>query len=163
MKMMRCAAMLAATLLLAACGGGSMMVLEPVRAPAKTNVVALEYDASTVGVPDDAIAKTKEYMAEEFFTGDDAVFRQGSEGVTIKYGYIGFKQGSRVGRWLLGPLVNSNAKMVLRAQFFDAGGAKIGEVQSEGTVGGGFFGGSSSSAIKRAVKEIATYSRSALN
>lgn len=162
MKSVNLALALAGALMLSACGGSSMMVLEPVRPAAKSDTVTLEYDNSTVGVPDEAVARTKEYMAEEFFRGEKATFREGAGGVSIKYGYIGFKEGSRVGRWLLGPLVNSNAKMVLRAQFFDASGAKIGEIQSEGNVGGGFFGGSSNSAIKRSVKEIADYARTTL-
>ncbi|MBA15571.1 MAG: hypothetical protein CMN73_04365 [Sphingomonas sp.] len=147
---------------LAACGKSSMVVLQPVSHPVSTNVVQLVYENSTVGVPDDAVARTKQYMDEEFFTGDDAIFRNAEGGVTIRYGYIGFEEGSRVGRYFLGALGNDDAKMVLRAQFFDAQGNKIGEIQSEGTIGGGFFGGSSNSAIRRAVREVASYARAAL-
>jgi hypothetical protein len=157
--MIRKAMALSLALLLAACGGSSMMVLEPVKAPAKTDTAELTMENNTVGVPDEAIARTKEYMREEFFTGKKAVFREGKGGIGIRYGYIGYKEGSRVGRYFLGPLANSNAKMVLRAEFFDAAGNKIGEVQSQGDVGGGFFGGSHNSAIKRAVREIADYAR----
>ncbi len=158
---MKALLVIAASLMLAACGSSNLVVLNPVK-PVRTDTVQLVYEDSTVGVPDEAVAHTKQYMREAFFEGDAPAFREGMNGVTIRYGFIGFKDGSRIGRYFLGGLGNGGAKMVLRAEFYDAGGAKIGEVQSSGEIRGGFLGGSSNSAIKKAVDEIATYAESQL-
>jgi hypothetical protein len=147
----------APALLLAACGSSNLVVLDPVRAPVKTDTVSLVYENSTVGVPEDAVAHTKQYMHEAFFTDDDAPFHEGMNGVSIHYGFIGYKNGSRIGRYFLGGLGNGDANMVLRAEFYGPNGEKLGEAQSTGKIGGGFLGGSSNSAIKKAVKEIENY------
>jgi len=157
---LRILGVVAPALLLAACGSSNLVVLEPVKAPVKTDTVQLVYENATVGVPDDAVANTKEYMNEAFFSGDHPVFHKGLNGISVHYGYIGFKKGSRFGRYMLGGLGNGGANMVLRAEFYDAAGNKIGEVQSTGKITGGFLGGSSNSAIKKAVKEVADYAES---
>lgn len=162
MNIIRLIGIAAPALLLAACGSSNLVVLEPVKAPVRTDTVQLLYEDSTVGVPDDAVAHTKEYMQEAFFGGDQPVFHRGENGVTIRYGYIGFKDGSRLGRYFLGMLGNGGANMVLRAEFYDATGNKIGEAQSTGEINGGFLGGSSNSAIKKAVEEIADYAKAQL-
>ena len=157
MKMVRIALALVGASMMAACGSSHMMVLTPATQQVHVEQADLEYVDSTVGVPEEALAKTKQYMEDRFFSGDDAVFRRGDNGITVKYGFIGYKQGSRLGRYFLGALGNGGANMVLRAEFFDAAGNKLAEVQSEGEINAGFFGGSSNSAIKKAVKEIGDY------
>lgn len=144
-------------LALSACGASNMIVLEPNKTPMRADNVELVYDASTVGVPEEAIAKTKQFMEERFFRKDKAVFKAGAGGVTVKYGFIGYKEGSRMSRYFLGGLGNGAANMVLRASFYGPDGAKLSEAQSTGEIGSGFFGGSHESAIKKAVNEIGNY------
>jgi hypothetical protein len=142
---------------LAGCGSSNLIVLDPVKAPIKADTISLVYENSTVGVPDDAVAQTKHYMHEAFFGGDHPAFREGMNGISIHYGYVGFKKGSRFGRWMIGNIGNAGANMVLRAEFYDAAGNKIGEAQSQGQINSGLLGGSANSAIKKAVKEIEQY------
>lgn len=158
-NVIRAATVACALATLSACGSSNLIVTTPVAQPVKAETVDLVYEGSTVGVPDEAVARTKEYMEDAFFGGDHPAFRKGHGGVTLKYGYMGFKKGSRVGRYFLGFAGNGAANMVLRAEFFDASGQKIGEAQSTGRIGMGFLGGSSNSAIKKAVKEVHTYAR----
>jgi len=143
--------------MLSACGSSNLVVTTPISQPIKSQTIALEYNQSTVGVPDEAIVATKNYMEDAFFGGKHPQFRHGNDGITIRYGYIGYKRGSRLGRYFLGFMGNGGANMVLRAEFIDASGNKIGEAQSTGQISSGFLGGSSNSAVKKAVKEIRDY------
>ncbi len=47
--------------------------------------------------------------------------------------------------------------MVLEAEFVDPAGTVLSRVRAEGEIGMGVFGGSSNSAIDKAVKEIRDY------
>lgn len=147
----------AAAAALSGCGASNMVVLQPVSKVTKAETAELVYENSTVGVPDQAVAKTKQFMEEAFFSGKKAVFKRGPGGVTVRYGFIGYKEGSRASRYFLGPLGNGKANMVLRAEFIGPDGGKLSETQSTGELGMGFFGGSHESAIKKAVGEISSY------
>ena len=97
------------------------------------------------------------YLRNHLFDGDEG-FAEGMEGLTVKYGFIGYEEGSQAARYLAGPIAGG-AKMVIVAEFFDAEGNSLSKIQSEGTVSGGFFGGDSDSAINGAAKQIATYAK----
>lgn len=159
---MKKAIMLVMALVLAACGSSNLIVMEPVKAPAKTDAVTLVYDGSTVGVPEENITKTRQLMEEAFYGGKAPLFRNATGGVTIKYGYLSYKPGSQFGRYMLGGLGVGKAKMVLRADFVGADGVKLGSAQADAEISGGFFGGSSNSAIKKAVGEIRNYAAAQL-
>lgn len=58
---------------------------------------------------------------------------------------------------MLGGLAGGEAKMVVRAEFFDAAGNSLAVINAEGTISGGFLGGDAGSGLRGAAKEIAAY------
>lgn len=146
-----------AALLLSACAGGSNLVVNPNRSTVKTEAVELVYEGGTVNVPDQATAELKRYMDEAFFK-KTGMFARGS-GITVKYGFMSFDEGSRAARYFLGPIGGGEAKMVIGAEFFDTQGNSLAKIQSEGRLSGGLLGGDSSSAIKKAAEEVANYAK----
>ncbi|MBC2777864.1 DUF4410 domain-containing protein [Parasphingopyxis marina] len=151
-------AAVAATIVLSACAGSSNMVISPNRTAYTAQSVTLEYDGGTIDVEQDSVDELQRYMDEEFF-GDAqnaAAFARGSE-LTVRYGFMTFDEGSQAARYFLGGLGGGEARMVVRAEFFDPQGNSLAVIQSEGRLGGGFFGGDAGSAIRGAAREIATY------
>ena len=148
------AALAAASFTLSACASSNNIVLAANSTNYKSPNVALVYDNATVKVEDGKVALLNKYLEEALFDGSP-VFSKG-QGLTIKYGFIGYDEGSQAMRYLAGPLAGG-AKMVIVAEFLDPSGKSLAKIQSEGTVSGGFFGGDSDSAIKGAAKKIAKF------
>ena len=152
--MLSAAALAAASLALSACASSNNIVLAANTTNYTASKVALVYDNATVKVEDKKVALLNKYLEQALFDSD-ARFAKG-EGLTIKYGFIGYDEGSQAMRYLAGPLAGG-AKMVIVAEFLDPAGNSLAKIQSEGTVSGGFFGGDSDSAIKGAAKKIANF------
>ena len=131
------------------------MVIAPNTTACKAKQVTLSYENATVQVEDECVAELKRYMEDEFF-GKEALFTRGEQ-LTVKYGFMTFDEGSQAARYFLSGLGGGEAKMVVGAEFFDAQGNSLAKIQSEGRLGGGFFGGDAGSAIKKAAQEIADY------
>ena len=153
-KILSAAALAAAALALSACASSNHIVLAPNSTNYMSSKVALVYDNATVKVEDKKVALLNKYLEEALFA-NNSTFSKG-EGLTIKYGFIGYNEGSQALRYLAGPIAGG-AKMVIVAEFLDPSGKSLAKIQSEGTVAGGFFGGDSDSAIKGAAKKIAAY------
>jgi hypothetical protein len=158
MRFLSMVAVLLVALPLAACGAGHLTIEQPNISSLRAQGVRLHYGNSTAEVPEDAAAYVQRKMADAFHGGDNPAFREGSD-LTVRYRFMGFDRGSRAGRWLAGPLGLGEAQMVLEAEFVDPAGAVLARVRAEGELSGGFFGGSSNSAIDKAVNEIARYAR----
>jgi hypothetical protein len=158
MKSLRILALLLVVAPLGACGAGHLTVEQPNTSSVRAQSVRLQYGNSTAEVPEDAAAYVQRKMAEAFHGGDNPAFREGND-LTVRYRFMGFDRGSRAGRWLAGPLGMGQAQMVLEAEFVDPAGTVLARVRAEGELSGGFFGGSSNSAIDKAVNEIARYAR----
>jgi hypothetical protein len=153
-KVVLAAALAAASFGLSACASSNNIVLAPNKTQYTSSNVALVYDNATIKVEDKKVALLGKYLEEEIFNGKSA-FAKG-DGLTIKYGFIGYNEGSQALRYLAGPIAGG-AKMVIVAEFFDPAGNSLAKIQSEGTVAGGFFGGDSDSAIRGAAKKIAQF------
>jgi hypothetical protein len=153
-KILSAVALATAMVALSACASSNNIVLAPNSTNYTSPAVALVYDNATVQVEDKKVALLGKYLEEALFDADPA-FAKG-QGLTIKYGFIGYDEGSQAMRYLAGPLAGG-AKMVIVAEFFDPNGKSLAKIQSEGTVSGGFFGGDSDSAIKGAAKKIAKF------
>jgi hypothetical protein len=153
-KLLSAAALAAASFALSACASSNNIVLAANTTNYQSSNVALVYDNATVKVEDQKVALLSKYLEEALFD-KDAVFAKG-EGLTIKYGFIGYNEGSQAMRYLAGPIAGG-AKMVVVAEFLDPTGKSLAKIHSEGTVSGGFFGGDSDSAIKGAAKKIAAF------
>ena len=95
-------------------------------------------------------------MEKAFY--EKGVFKRGDK-LTVKYGFMTYDKGSQAARYFLGGLGGGEAKMVIGAEFYDADGNLLAKIQSSGWLNGGIFGGSSSSAVKKAAEEIANYAK----
>ena len=94
-------------------------------------------------------------MEKEFFGGDAPLFHRG-DGITVKYRYLGFDEGSQAARNFLGPIAGGS-KILLEVDFIGPDGTLLSQVRGEGTVSGGFFGGSNKSGTDQAIKKVAEY------
>jgi hypothetical protein len=149
------AAAFVAAVLLSACAGSSNMVVAPNRSDFNTQSVTLRYEGATLDVEQESVDELQKYMKEEFF-GKKGAFTEGP-GMTVKYGFMTFDEGSQAARYLLLGIGGGEAKMVVRAEFLDADGHSLAVIQSEGRLNGGLFGGDAGSAIHGAAKEISAY------
>lgn len=141
-------------LALSGCASSNNIVLAPNSTNYTSSKVALVYDNATVKVEEGKVALLNRYLEQEMFN-NKSKFAKG-QGLTIKYGFIGYNEGSQALRYLTGPIAGG-AKMVIVAEFVDPNGKSLAKIQSEGTVSGGLFGGDSDSAIKGAAKKIAKF------
>ncbi|TXC73937.1 hypothetical protein FSZ31_04240 [Sphingorhabdus soli] len=134
------------------------MVEEPNTTSYRTQSATVEYDKSTVAVDAENITYTQRKMEEAFFGGDTPLFARG-DGMTVRYRYIGFEEGSQVGRYLTAGIAGGS-KIVMEVDFVGPDGQLLAQVRSEGSVSGGFFGGSNKTGIDKAVKKAADYASS---
>lgn len=147
------AAVLAGTLV-AGCAGSSNMVVTPNQSDFRSQTVDLVYGGATVSAEDEGVTELKRYMEEAFY--EKGLFSRGA-GLTVKYGFMTYDEGSQAARYFLGMIGGGEAKMVVGAEFYDTNGNLLARIQSEGRLNGGFFGGDASSAVKKAAQEIANY------
>ncbi|USA40245.1 hypothetical protein NCF86_03565 [Pelagerythrobacter marinus] len=147
---------IASALLLSACANSALTVETPDRSNYRSATAQVERDREMV-VPVDAenLTYTQKKLEEELFGGDTPLFEQG-DGLTVRYRYVGFNEGSRVGRYLTAGLTGGS-KVVLEVDFVGPDGTVLSTVRGEGSVSGGMFGGSNKSGIDKAVKRVAEY------
>ncbi len=153
-----CLAALALCFILTACGTGRTMVKE---APAQKKT----FSAVTLQRAEDTVVVPEEYRAQ-FVTKIRALLygtqeKPGpfleSDGLTIRVKVIQFDAGSQVERWFWGGIGNAGeGSLQLLAEFYDHD-TKLAEIQTEGRIGSGFFGGSMSEAVDKAAEQIAKY------
>jgi hypothetical protein len=139
---------------LTACGGGKLTVEQPLRSYSRPFSVLLEYkpaDQVPKAVSDYLEAK----MDQAFFKGNPP-FGRGFD-ITVRYRFVAYEPGSRVGRAVLGPLGVGAAQMAIEAEFVDQDGTVLSRVRSQGETRAGVFGGTIHSAIDRAVEDIRRY------
>jgi hypothetical protein len=137
------------------CASSALMVEQPNSSSLRAATATVSYDKSNVPVDNENITYTQERMEKAFFGGETPVFTKG-DGLTIKYRYIGFDEGSQAARYFLGPIAGGS-KILLEVDFVAPDGTLVSQVRGEGSVSGGFFGGSNKSGIDQAVDKIAEY------
>lgn len=140
---------------LSACANSALTVEQPSTVAYKTQSAMVVAGDSTVGVDVENAAYTQRKMEDAFFGGDTPLFQRG-DGITVRYRYMAFEEGSQVGRYLTAGIAGGS-KVVLEVQFIRPDGTVLSVVRSEGTVAGGFFGGSNKTGIDKAVKKAADY------
>jgi hypothetical protein len=146
---------LSCALLLSACAGSLLTVEQPYTGSQRYEAAQLEYDDSSVPVDQNNIDYTTRAMDAALFDGETPIFRRG-DGITVRYRYVGFNEGSRVGRYLTAG-IGGSSKVLLEADFVGPNGTLLARVRGEGSVSGGLFGGSNKTGIDKAVEEIADY------
>ncbi|WP_305096485.1 hypothetical protein [Croceibacterium aestuarii] len=146
----------AAALTLSACANSALTVEQPAASGFRTESVRIERDPQmAVSVDPENLAYTQSELEKAFFGGDDPLFDRGS-GMTVRYRYVGFNEGSRLGRYLTAGLAGGS-KVVLETEFIAPDGRVLGTVRGEGEVRAGFAGGSNKTGIDKAIKRIAEY------
>ncbi|MES1956564.1 hypothetical protein SAHY_18404 [Salinisphaera hydrothermalis EPR70] len=83
-------------------------------------------------------------------------FVQGNA-LSLRYRFIGYDAGNRFKRWLVGGLGNAGEASVAVRVSFVRDGQKLSQIQVEGKIGSGAFGGGASNAVKKAADQAASY------
>lgn len=149
-----------AALSLSACASSVLVVEQPYAGQEKFTAATVEFDNGGVPIDNDNRAYTQEKLEQELFMGDSPIFAKG-DGLTVKWRYVGFNEGSRLGRYLTGG-IGGGSKVVLEVDFINQSGEILATVRGEGSVGGGLFGGSNKTGIDKAARHVADYAASNL-
>ena len=144
-----------ASVALSACASSVLTVEKPYAGQQRFSTATLAYDQSSVPVDADNLGYTQRKLDQALFGGASPIFQRGA-GLTVRYRYVGFNEGSRVGRYLA-PGIAGGSKIVLETDFVAPDGTVMATVRGEGEVRGGFLGGSNKTGIDRAVRDIADY------
>jgi hypothetical protein len=137
------------------------MVMEPVAERKVFNAARLERATDSVPVPDELRAMFLEEIRKDLYgtAEEPGPFTEG-DGLTIRVKVVQFEAGSQFQRWFWGGIGNQGeASMQLLTEFFE-GEKKLSNIQTEGRIGSGFFGGSVKSAVQKAASEISDYATS---
>src|SRR5262245_9113850 len=145
-------------LFLTACGTGRTMVMAPVAEKKTYSAVRVERADDSVAVPDELRVMFRDQLRLELYGTAEkpGPFTEG-DGLLIRVRVVQFEGGNQFQRWFWGGIGNQGeASMQLLTEFFD-GDKKLSDIQTEGRIGSGFFGGSVKSAVEKATSEISTY------
>jgi len=137
------------------CASSALMVNSAPIGQYRADTITLEYMPAAIPVEDGTQSYLQQRMREAFLEGSNAPFKPGGQ-LTLRYQFVGHNEGSRVGRWLTAGLAGGS-KSYIQAEFLNADKQVVGSVRAEGTVGGGFAGGSAKSGVDGAVKRITEY------
>ena len=157
-KMRGAGAVALVCLFLTACGTGRTMVTEP-PAERKTFAAAtIERSSDSVAVPEELRVMFVDELRKDLYGTAEkpGPFTEGS-GLTIRIRVVQFEAGSQFQRWFWGGIGNQGeASLQLLTEFLD-GDRKLANIQTEGRIGSGAFGGSVKSAVDKAAAEISDY------
>lgn len=145
-------------LFLTACGTGRTMVMEPPADRKSFSAATIERSTDSVPVPEELRTMFVEELRNNIYgtAEEPGPFTEGP-GLTIRIRVVQFEAGSQFQRWLWGGIGNQGeASMHLLTEFFD-GDRKLANIQTEGRIGSGVFGGSVKSAVDKAAAEISEY------
>ena len=82
---------------------------------------------------------------------------QGSD-LKIQYSFIEFNEGNQFSRWMLGGIGGAGkGVLTVKTEFYNKDNNKIGEIQSKGELGAGFFGGSFNGTLEKVAEEVSEY------
>lgn len=154
---MRFLVILCLSALLAACGSSQTYVVkQPLqRTPFETAKLVQEADQQPVA-HEYTLALPKA-MTKQFFDGKGA-FKEGDDGLQVKYRFVSFDPGKRHQRWLSGGIGGwGEGAAVVEVWFEDANGTELSRIKVEGTISAGAGGGSEIGAIERAAEQAAQY------
>lgn len=146
------------TVFLTACGTGRTMVMEPVTGKKFFVAATIERADDSVPVPDELRSMFVTEIRKDLYGTAESPgpFTEGP-GLTIRVKVVQFEAGNQFQRWFFGGIGNQGeASIQLLTEFFD-GEKKLSNIQTEGRIGSGFFGGSVSSAVEKAAGEISQY------
>lgn len=144
-----------ALLLISGCSSSSTMVMQPkVMQQNQYSSYNVEEVVIANNVPSEARQYFKTYLEK---TLDEKHQVKGND-LKIKYSFIEFNEGNQFSRWMLGGIGGAGkGVLTVKTEFYDKNDAKIGEIQSKGEVGAGFFGGSFNGTLEKVAEEVSDY------
>ncbi len=155
-NVLRAATLLGSVIALCACATGRTLVVEPAK---KTTFAAARIveEQPTVSVPGEVEASFKESLTKKLYDPEKGKFVSG-DGLVVRYQFIQYTAGNRFSRWFWGGIGNAGeASTTIKVLFEDVAGAQLGDIQVEGRIGSGFFGGASKDALERASDQVVEY------
>jgi hypothetical protein len=148
-------------ILTASCGSRSYNVQQKPSAPFKTfgQVVVEPFKVDgeeKLGLTEkpkalEVAAQMTQYLKERL--EGKKWFKEGGQTLTIKGLVVGYDPGSQAMRYLVGFGAGSG-EIIVDTVFSDASGTQVARANARGSVSGGLFGGSTSSACDRVAKAI---------
>ena len=148
-----------AFVMLVGCGTARTIVLEPIKKDGasikKYSQIKISADNHRVLVPAD-IKKTLHQVLKQGLIKAGIFSKDGD--LTLDYTFVSYDSGNRFARFFWEGLGNAGeGSMVIRVKYFDGQGAQITEIETEGRIGSGFFGGSLHDAALRAADDIVDF------
>ena len=157
-KVVHALALAGAAFSLGGCANSVLTVEQPYVGNQQYAYAEIQAADSSVEIDDDNRDYTARKLNEAIFGGAKPIFVEGS-GLTLRWRYVGFNEGSRFGRYMTAGIAGAS-KVVLEVEFVDQSGEVVSTVRGEGSVSGGIGGGSNKSGIDKAVQKIAEYAES---
>jgi len=155
MKVMNLLVIFSIAILLCGCGAGKTLVMEPGENKYSASSVSIVQDQCTVNVPNEVLEEFREKLSLKIY--NKGKFKEGNE-LEIKYRFLQFDPGNQFTRWFWGGIGNTGeGTLTVETKYFDSKGNLVSQIQSEGKIGSGFFGGDFSLAVDRAAEEISEY------
>jgi len=155
--MVRLVILLTICLSLSACGTARTSVENLSEEMIHARTIRIMPGEHTVYVPTRTHSQFAEDLAEELY--EKIEFGYG-DGVTVRYRFTGFDEGSRVSRFMFGGIGNAGeSSIIISSDFIDQNGQILATIRTEGRIDSGFMGGGMSSALERAAEDIADYAR----
>lgn len=150
-----------ATLLLSGCSSSNTQVLG--NATIQKGVVQ-KYDSFVIEesiIANNVPQEKRTYFQNKLGTMfKDGGFKDGN-GIKVTYSFMAYNEGSQFSRYMLGGLGGGKGKLMVKTSFYDVKtGALLNEIQSEGEVSGGFFGGSFDGTLNAVAEEIYNFAKS---
>lgn len=145
-------------LLLSACGAGRTLVMEPPDERRTFPAATIERGKDNVPIPEEYATQLVQKLREGLYGNAEkpGAFADGA-GLTIRTKVVQFEAGSKFQRWFWGGIGNQGeGSLHLLAEFYD-GDRKLAQIQTEGRIDSGAFGGSLKSAVEKAAEEITEY------
>jgi hypothetical protein len=143
---------------MSACGTGRTMVMEPPAHRQGFTAISIVRAEDTVVVPDEYRVRFLDQLRSRLYGTSEkpGTFTEG-QGLTARIKVVQFNAGNQFSRWFWGGIGNAGeGSLQVLAEFYD-GDTKLAQIQTEGRIGSGFFGGSMDEAVGKAAEEIANY------
>ena len=149
----RIAAFLLATVLVSGCAGSAVETKSPSRISGVTSVQSSEDRNDSTTAPESIRRRFQALLDEALYSENH--FQRGRE-LTIRWRLVGYHEGSRALRYLVG-FGAGQGKIVVQAIFLDPRGKEVGAIKAEGSITMGAFGGSYETALSKCADAIAEY------
>lgn len=154
----------AIAMVISGCAAGRTVVIRPVQVINRVQINSVEVKnvKSTVDVGDDILGKIRYKLIEKLQKTEafPEVKMEGlGKGIIIESELVQYDKGSRFDRWFWGGIGNAGeGSLMIKAVYKDKVSQEIlAEIQTEGRINSGFYGGDFDLAFGKALDEIVKY------